>query len=146
MSALSGAAFLLGACIEDPGPAQPLPEADFQAFVFQVEPILSNRCGLAACHGTPERPLALFVVPHHRLGAETSDLLNPDESAANFNRARSFLIGLDAPADSPLLTAPLAKDAGGTFHRPGPTFETTIDDEYQVILSWIEDALDGGAE
>lgn len=135
------AVFGLLGCVGGPGDGEGLPAASFETYEAQVEPILGARCGLASCHGAEDRPLALYVEPHHRQPG-SSGPLTAEERRANYDRARSFLVFDGDPAEAPLLTEPLAVSAGGVRHGPGPVFEDTIDHEYQILLAWAEEALE----
>ena len=117
-----------------------LPERDYERFVEEVQPVLGPRCSNPACHGDPGRPLELYEPGWHRAEAGERWLdapLSQDELEANFDRSRAFLA---RPADrSPLLTEPLAVDAGGVDH-PVTVYLDTAEPEYRVVLGWAEGA------
>lgn len=139
-AALAGGA--VASCVDGPGADGTLPAADYDAFVENVQPVLGLRCAQRSCHGVEDRPLEIFAAGEHRApGVEDDGLLTDAELEANFNRARDHLVDVDDAADSPLVTKPLAVDAGGILHATGPVFLSTEDDEYLVLLEWVEDAL-----
>jgi hypothetical protein len=99
----------------------------FQQFESSVYPILSRHgCDAGgACHGG---------------GIRGTLALSPqDDKDPNFD----FLqVGLQTdgtnPVVSPILTKPLAVNAGGTAHSY-EGFLSTSDEDYQAILAWSED-------
>ena len=131
-----------GGCVAGPGSDDPLPAADFPAFVATVQPVLAERCGPSSCHGSSQRALEVFVAPNHRMdGVAPGSPLTDEELRAGFDRARGLVVGAEEPLDSPLLSEPLAVAAGGSRHDPGPVFLSEIDDEYLALRDWVADAI-----
>jgi hypothetical protein len=94
-----------------------------------VAPVI-ERHGCAAagdCHGGGIRG-TLQLSP-----AEAKDL------AYDFAQV-SLQVTAGAPDASPILTEPLALDAGGTPHAIKP-FASTADSGYQAIHGWITDGV-----
>lgn len=99
----------------------------FEQFELTIHPILSNRgCDTAGdCHGGGIRG--------------TFELSPPDDKDVLFDFEQAVLqVDPYAPADSPLLTKPLAEAAGGEPHSHEP-FADSTDVDYQAILAWIND-------
>jgi hypothetical protein len=138
---------VLAGCIEDAGNEQALPDADYEVFVEEVQPILAERCASSSCHGTERRPLELYAPSQHRIDPDSVHLDTPlaeKELDRNFTRSLGFLIDVSGAEDCRLLTKPLAMAAGGTFHVEVDVFETTDDPEYEVMRDWVTQALAGG--
>lgn len=132
------------ACVGGPGSQSPVPGADFDAYVEDVQPVFEARCSERNCHGNDDRPLGLYAPGRHRLDGEQADPDAPlldDELRANFDRTRAFLAFVATPESCELLTKPLAVHAGGVDHGAGAVFTSTIDDEYLDILDWVSDAV-----
>ena len=141
-SALFGLVLLAG-CVEPADPSE-LPPADFALFADTVQPVYANRCANPSCHGSADRPLALYAAWQYRI--DSADLWSPPpisdvELEANFDRSRALLVGLTDPGDSQLLRRPLDPDAGGADHAGGVQFGDDTDADYLAIEAWIEDAL-----
>jgi len=116
--------------------AQPPPGSalDFEFFKARVQPIfLHKRKGLARCYvchsqGTPFRLQAL---------APGAASWTDEESRKNFDAARR-LVNAANPMLTPLLSMPLAADAGGIAFHPGGKHWTSKDDpEWQTIARWV---------
>ena len=116
--------------------AQPPPGSalDFEFFKARVQPIfLHKRKGLARCYvchsqGTPFRLQAL---------APGAASWTDEESRKNFDAARR-LVNAANPMMTPLLSMPLAADAGGIAFHPGGKHWTSKDDpERQTIARWV---------
>jgi hypothetical protein len=134
---------LLAGCAVDPG-AAPLPAGDPDVFLAEVQPILAAGCGNPACHGDPARPFPLFALGLHRL--DPADLyldvpLSDEELDRNQRAAEAMLAGFDAAADSPLLSKPLAPEAGGSEHRGGVQFVDPTEADYLTLERWGDAAL-----
>lgn len=116
------------------------PQLDFDVFVERVQPVLDRGCSNpGTCHGSEQRPLALYSRRANRLVAAdvfVDPPLSSDELRANFERSLSF-VDVAHPERSELLTKPLAPSAGGMGHRGGTVFVDTTDREYQEVLRWI---------
>ena len=137
------AVVLLAGCVEPVDPIV-LPDADYALFVDTVQPVVSARCSNPSCHGSADRPLALYAAWQWRMNQE--DLWSPPplteaELEHNFDQARAFLVGIEEPLDSPLLARPLDPDAGGADHAGGVQFSDHTDADYRAIEDWISDAL-----
>jgi len=116
--------------------AQPPPGSalDFEFFKARVQPIfLHKRKGLARCYvchsqGTPFRLQTL---------APGAASWTEEESRKNFDAARR-LVNAANPMMTPLLSMPLAADAGGIAFHPGGKHWTSKDDpEWQTIARWV---------
>ena len=116
--------------------AQPPPGSalDFEFFKARVQPIfLHKRKGLARCYvchsqGTPFRLQTL---------APGAASWTDEESRKNFDAARR-LVNAANPMMTPLLSMPLAADAGGIAFHPGGKHWTSKDDpEWQTIARWV---------
>ena len=143
MRSLLLAGLLLAGCVEPVDP-DALPAADYDLFVTTVQPVFVTRCANPSCHGSADRPLALYAEWQFRI--DRADLWSPpplddDELQRNFDRARAFLVGLQAPEDSQLLRRPLDPAAGGADHAGGVQFGDATDADYQAIHDWIAHAL-----
>jgi hypothetical protein len=96
---------------------------DFDTFVSQVAPVLSRQgCDAQGnCHGGGIRgTFALSPAGAKNLGYD-------------FDQAALQVNGYD-PAQSPLLTKPLAGDPP----HPVEPFASATDPDYQTILTWIQ--------
>jgi hypothetical protein len=101
----------------------------FTEFESTVEPILVRQgCDAGGdCHGGGIRG--------------TFQLSPAGAKNAHFDFAQASLqVSVSSPASSPLLTKPLALQAGGTPHSYKP-LATTADPDYQAILRWILDGV-----
>jgi hypothetical protein len=97
---------------------------DYQKFQDDVAPVLAQAgCRASECHGGGIRGT-------FRLSPQTA--LDPQ---LDFEQA-SLQVDPYDPVASPLLTRPLAEDAGGTRHEWEP-FSSTDDPGYRAILDWI---------
>jgi hypothetical protein len=126
--ALAGTA---GGCA-DPG-AGPTPpgggeayQLDFVQFETAVSPVLVDfGCHAVECHGGGIR------------GTFELSPLAEHDPAFDFEQAR-LQVSPWSPETSPLLTKPLAAEAGGEAHGWEP-FASSDDAGYQAILDWILD-------
>lgn len=101
----------------------------FAEFERTVEPILVRQgCDAGGdCHGGGIRG--------------TFELSPAGAKNASFDFAQASLqVSVSVPANSPILTEPLALEAGGTPHGFKP-LASTADPDYQAILQWILGAV-----
>jgi hypothetical protein len=70
------------------------------------------------------------------------DPLTDEELWWNFHRACAFLVGAYEAAECTLASKPLAPAAGGSPHAGGVQFEDTTNPDYQVLVEWIDAALE----
>ncbi len=134
----------LSGCILDVAEA-PLPEGDPLAFEEEVQPIFTARCATPACHGTAERPLRVFAPELHRLDPARTHLREPlsdEELLRNAEAAAAMLVDFIDAEDSPLLSKPLAEEAGGSRHEGLNQFEDPQEADYQAIRRWSQAAID----
>ncbi len=130
-------ALLLVACAPETDWVEVGPETDLERFVADVQPVFENRCASPSCHGTAERPLALYAPRLYREDPERiwlDEPLTDDELAANHRRARGFLS--EIADESLLLRKPLHEDAGGCWHDGDEQFHDTAEPEYLDVLEW----------
>jgi hypothetical protein len=110
---------------------------DYEFFKSKVQPIfLAQRSGHArcvACHAGPAGP-AVFRLQALSPGESS---WNEEESRKNFEAVKRLV----SPGDvqkSPLLTHPLAEDAGGDFfHSGGKHFNSQNDPEWLVLKAFV---------
>jgi hypothetical protein len=113
---------------EPPSGGQEL-NLSFAQFEASVEPILTQQgCdAVGDCHGGGIRG-SLQLSP-------------PDAKDVQFDFDQVALqVSASDPENSPILTEPLAIQAGGTPHSYEP-FSSTADTSYQAILQWIQDGV-----
>ncbi len=102
---------------------------DFDAYVTRVAPVLSTSgCAAAGdCHGGGIRG--------------TFELSPEDAKDHAFDFQQVVLqVAPYTPDASPILTKPLASDAGGEPHAFEP-FPSTDDDGYRAIADWIHEGV-----
>lgn len=138
---------LLVACLDGPGDPVVLPDADYDAFVDDVHPVLEAGCANPSCHGSASRPFRVFAARRYRL--EPAELyratpLTDEELALDYDCAVTFLMDLESTEDCALLTKPLDPADGGSEHRGGVQFADVEEPGYQVISAWVDDALARG--
>jgi len=130
------AALLVGLFYQQPTSA-PAPTAslDFEFFKTKVQPIfLAKRPGHArcvSCHGSSTAPAVFRLQPL----APGSTTWTDEQSRKNFE----VVSALVAPGSlqSPLLTHPLAEQAGGDFfHSGGKHFNSQDDPEWLTLKAW----------
>jgi hypothetical protein len=130
------AALLIGLFYQQPTSA-PAPTAslDFEFFKTKVQPIfLAKRPGHArcvSCHGSSTAPAVFRLQPL----APGSMTWTDEQSRKNFE----VVSALVAPGSlqSPLLTHPLAEQAGGDFfHSGGKHFNSQDDPEWLTLKAW----------
>jgi hypothetical protein len=114
-------------------PAAPA-SLDFEYFKTQVQPIfLAKRPGHArciSCHssGTPLRLQPL---------SPGSTTWNDEDSRKNFEAVRRVVVP-GSVAKSPILTHPLAEQAGGDFfHSGGKHWDSQNDPEWQALKTFV---------
>lgn len=107
-----------------------LPKDVAQEFVVRVQPILSNKCGNASCHGSTATARNGFQLVPTRGG-------NGNRAAAERNLASVLLqIDADAPERSPLLTA-----LNGTHGGVRTIFYgSKAGEQTDAIRSWVKSA------
>ena len=149
-------------CKPDEGPVT-LPALDVEYFKCQVMPVFQRGCAGMGCHGTDVgRPFRVYargrlrnseIVQRVDSCLETGTV-NLQEAGSgtvmcegwlphterewkkNYDSARSFLVGVENPADSDLLRQPVV---GGKPHVGVHLFRET-DPDYLTILDWLEGA------
>jgi hypothetical protein len=130
------AALLMGWFYQQPTSA-PTPTAtlDFEFFKAKVQPIfLAKRPGHArcvACHGSSTAPAIFRLQPLTPGSANWTD----EQSRKNFEVVSSLVE--PGSLQSPLLTHPLAEQAGGDFfHSGGKHFNSQNDPEWLTLKAW----------
>jgi hypothetical protein len=105
---------------------------DYASFKTNVLPFLADRC--ATCHSRSTAFRLEPLPPGRRAYTE-------EEARRNFAAAaRMVLPGV--PLSSPLLTMPLAHEAGGTEMHTGGKYWTSQDDpEWKALASWVKNAF-----
>jgi hypothetical protein len=100
---------------------------DFQGFQESVAPLLTRHgCDAEGdCHGGGIR------------GTFALSPAGDKDPVFDFEQACLQVDGAN-PAASPLLTKPLALEAGGAPHS-FKAFDSTLDEDYVLLLRWIED-------
>ena len=109
---------------QPPGGGQTL-VLDFDQFAQTVEPLLvAHGCDATGdCHGGGIRG--------------SLELSPPGAKSTQFDFDQVVLqVSASSRTASPILTEPLAVEAGGTPHSVKP-FTSTSDPEYQAILAWV---------
>jgi hypothetical protein len=106
----------------DPAAAPTSP--DFDDFLNNVNPVLSQNCAAGNCHGSPANSLYLTC------GGST------EQQRWNYFAAGDY-VSAD-PGSSEILRRTLSPTQGGTFHEGGTIFETTNDPGYQAIFNWAQ--------
>ncbi len=101
------------------------PDADFQRFRDEVNPILSGTCAAGNCHGTPANALYLTC------GA------TDEETRWNYFAASEY-VSVDV-STSEILRRTLDPGQGGTFHEGGTIYESTSNSDYRAIADWAEE-------
>jgi hypothetical protein len=129
---------LCAGCVSEPG-STAAPDVDLELFDQLAMPVLALHCAGSGCHGTPDRPLALYARSAWR--QDPADLvpdppLTDDELRHNAMAAFAF-VDAAAPEDSALLRRPLHPDAGGSDHGGGAQFAEVSDPDYALLLRWV---------
>jgi hypothetical protein len=98
----------------------------YDVFESTINPILSAKgCDNLNCHGGGIR------------GTFELSPANDKDPAFDF-RQSCLQVFPPEPAESPLLTKPLAAECGGVPHTGGAFFFSLDDPDYVAILTWIE--------
>ncbi|MEO5741193.1 MAG: hypothetical protein ABIS29_11415 [Vicinamibacterales bacterium] len=116
-------------------PAEAESRLDFDTFKTRVLPILlSARKGNARCVACHSRGGGnSFLEPLSPGAAAYSD----EQARRNFDRIQRLVVP-DAPLKSPLLTNPLAEEAGGShWHGGGKHWASQDDPEWRTIAGWV---------
>jgi hypothetical protein len=129
-------ALLIALLSQQPAPSSTAPPPlNYDFFKTKVQPVLlakrPGRARCVSCHSSPH--IALF---HLRPLSPGSTTWNEEESRRNFEETK--LMVLAGNLKSPLLTHPLAEEAGGDFfHSGGKQFSSQNDPEWQVLKAWV---------
>ncbi len=124
-------------CLDAPAP-QDLPRAELAPFVDQAQPVLEARCANPSCHGTGERPLAVFAVRRYRLDAGDTHVdapLTDEELRLNLLRAALFTVDVPHARDSLLLVKPLSG------HADVDVFTSAEEYDYRRLEAWVDEVL-----
>lgn len=133
---------LIAACGGTNG-VEDLPTADtVERYATDVHPILERRCATLDCHGDPGRPLRLFA----DTGLRASDALRgqpitAEELAANVRSLLTVDPGTP-PAESLLLSKPLA---GGAHHVGGEIWAAATEPQPRCFIGWLTASRDAAA-
>lgn len=137
-AALVGCALSLG-CALPTSETTALPQPSRARFAEESGPILAGRCGDFACHGTPERPFALYAVGRRRMAPADAIAREPLREAEIDANWRATLGFLDAPRGRDTTLVRKALGIGGPGgHAGGAVFEAQSDPECRAIIAWIE--------
>ena len=141
-------AITLIGCPEADNPYLPPPEASYESFVSDVQPVIAKSCAFLTCHGAAERRLTLYAVGFLRSKPSLpgtpldEDVLTEQELGWNFDSIRLLLID-DGDTSEPLfLLKNLDPDEGGVEHAGGHVvFESRSDPGYVALAAWLEETL-----
>jgi len=141
-AALVGALLLAG-CIDGLGIDGTL-AADVDQFAATAWPTMALHCASSGCHGTPERPLALYARSEWR--ADPADLvadpaLTDDELAHNAIASLAFVRDAQDVDAAALLARPLHPEAGGSDHGGGAQFADAEDPDYLALRAWVMEVM-----
>ena len=136
--------------------------ASYEQFKTTVVPILESRCALN-CHDVPVADYDEFIHRSENAGFfyfpvdPLTGRIPPDdatmtqafhvtrgpvgEADGHGGLAHSRVAYGEATAFSPLLRVPLAGDQGGTPHRGMDVFNSSADEDYEVIGDWVDTEL-----
>ena len=117
---------------------------DRDRYENEVQPILAASCANPSCHGRPDRPFSLFGTRAWRENPDDVFLptqLTDAEIEHNYTQSCAFAATGDSPESAQLLLKPLEQYAG-TYHGGGVIFEGTAEEDYRVILDWVEEGWD----
>jgi hypothetical protein len=148
---------LLTGCDQVQNPVLEPRDLDEAFFSCDVQPVLARECSFPGCHGSTERPFAVYSPGRMRMSAEyglarratpAEDIeagvhpsLTPVERNANYVQAMAFVRPDGSRQASQLLTRPLTVAAGGVYHAPGgDIFQSPSDPGYTTILRWLDGA------
>lgn len=126
----------------EPGQEATIGELDHDVFKVNIQPILDNRgCSDGTCHIRDKTdPFAGGPGGSLRLYECTVELCTADQLQSNHDSAAG-MANLVNPANSKLLTKPLAESISGVQHQGDNIFLSTIDADYLTLLSWIQSPL-----
>ena len=138
----------LAGCPEVDNPFRPYPEPNFDEFVVEIQPLLTQQCAFNGCHGTPDRPLTLYAKDYLRAEPEFPEkpldegALTAGELAWNYDALRMRTTGVDNADDAPLLLKCLDPAIGGIEHDGDLViFETRDHAQYVKLRDWIQGGL-----
>ena len=134
---------LMSACGQvEPGQETVVGELDHDVFKADIQAILDNRkCSDGTCHIRDKNdPFAGGPGGSLRLYECTAALCTAEQLQANHDSAAG-MANLVNPADSRLLTKPLAESISGVQHLGDNIFLSTADPDYLTLLSWIQSPL-----
>jgi hypothetical protein len=139
-AAVALAALLQVSCGESAGEPQSVRWLDRDVFVDEIQPIMAERCANPSCHGRPERPLSLYSSQAYRADASRSYLREPidDQELTHNYTACCVFAGEGWPAEDSLLLRKARGAAVDTYHGGGVIFPAASDDEFRVLLRWVE--------
>jgi len=108
---------------------------DFEVFKTRVQPILTSaRKGNARCTACHSRGGGNSYLEPLAPGSTT---YTEEQSRRNFERVQRLVVP-GVPLESPLLTNPLAEEAGGShWHGGGKHWRSQNDPEWQVLAAWV---------
>jgi hypothetical protein len=130
------AALLTGLLYQQPASSPTsMTSLDYEFFKTKVEPIfLAKRPGHArcvSCHGSSTAPAIFRLQPLPPGSANWTE----EQSRKNFEVVSALVV--PGSLQSPLLTHPLAEQAGGDFfHSGGKHFNSQNDPEWLILKSW----------
>lgn len=145
---LAAAPIVLAACPPLQNDYLPFPDADYDRFVGEVQPIARQSCATLGCHGNPSRTLTIYSVDQLRAPPSTPgipvdpDALSPAELQWNYDAFRLRLIDETSAQDAILLLKCLDPALGGIEHADGTVvFESRDDPDFQTLQDWIATGL-----
>lgn len=96
----------------------------FDLFVSKVQPVLSEKCSSASCHGNDVADLSLTCGT------------SPEQQKWNAWIASQFVSA--TPEASEIVRRPLNPARGGVYHEGGIVFDSDSDKGYAAILEWAK--------
>jgi len=108
---------------------------DFEVFRTKVQPILTSpRKGNARCTACHSRGGGNAYLEPLSPGSTT---YTEEQSRRNFERVQRLVVPGE-PLKSPLLTNPLAEEAGGShWHGGGKHWQSQDSPEWQTLAAWV---------
>ena len=108
---------------------------NYEVFRARVQPILTSpRKGNARCTACHSRGGGNSYLEPLAPGSTT---YTDEQSRRNFERVQRLVVP-GVPLKSPLLTNPLAEDAGGShWHGGGKHWQSQNDPEWQTLAAWV---------
>jgi hypothetical protein len=108
---------------------------NYDVFRTRVQPILTSpRKGNARCTACHSRGGGNSYLEPLAPGSTT---YSEEQSRRNFERVQRLVVP-GAPLKSPLLTNPLAEEAGGShWHGGGKHWQSQNDPEWQTLAAWV---------